>query len=94
VIQVAGAHTVVELMRRGASPTEACLGALARVVQATRVPYLLDERGRPRFDVKFYAVDSGGSAGGAAIWSGARYAVARSGEQPALHDCAHLYERD
>src|ERR1700682_779981 len=30
-IKIAGAHTVVEMMRRGKSPTEACLEALARV---------------------------------------------------------------
>ena len=48
VIQIAGAHTIVELMRAGASPQDACLGALERLVRATRVPYLLDdEGGRP-----------------------------------------------
>jgi N4-(beta-N-acetylglucosaminyl)-L-asparaginase len=93
VIQVAGSHTVVELMRGGASPTEACLGALRRIVQATRVPGLLDERGRPSFDVKFYAVNRAGDVGGAAMWSGASYAVCRAGEEPALADCAFLYER-
>lgn len=93
VIQIAGAHTVVEFMRAGSSPTDACLGALERLVRATRVPYLLDDSGRPVFDVKFYAVNLKGEVGGASLWSGGRYAVARSGVGPTLEDCAFLYQR-
>jgi len=91
VIQIAGAHTVVELMRAGASPREACLGALDRLVRATRVPYLLDGEGRPTFDVKFYAVNKDGEYAGAAIWAGAEFAVCRAGEAPMLKPCASLY---
>jgi N4-(beta-N-acetylglucosaminyl)-L-asparaginase len=91
VIQIAGSHTVVELMRGGASPRDACLGALDRLVRATRVPYLLDREGRPTFDVKFYAVNKAGEAAGAAIWAGAEYAVCRGGEAPSLEPCASLY---
>jgi N4-(beta-N-acetylglucosaminyl)-L-asparaginase len=93
VIQVAGSHTVVELMRRGASPAEACLGALGRIVKATRVRPLLDEQGRPKFDVKFYAVNHAGEVGAAAIWSGGKYSMCRAGEEPRLADCAFLYQR-
>jgi N4-(beta-N-acetylglucosaminyl)-L-asparaginase len=93
VIQTAGSHTVIELMRQGASPTEACLGALERIVSATRVAYLLDDHGRPNFDVKFYAVNRAGEAGAAAIWSGASFAMCRAGEEPRHADCAFLYER-
>jgi N4-(beta-N-acetylglucosaminyl)-L-asparaginase len=91
VIQIAGAHTIVELMRGGASPQDACLGALERLVRATRVPYLLDGDGRPTFDVKFYAVDKAGEVAGAAIWAGGEYAVCRGGEEPVLAKCASLY---
>jgi len=91
VIQVAGSHTVVELMRAGKSPREACLGALDRLVRATRVPYLLDTDGRPTFDVKFYAVNPRGESGAAAIWAGAEYAWCRGGTEPELRDCASLY---
>jgi len=94
VIQVAGSHTVVEAMRRGAAPTQACLEALERIVRATRVPYLLDGDGRPAFDVKLYAVNRAGAVGGAALWSGARFAVCRAGEAPSLEDCAFLYRRE
>ena len=94
VIQIAGAHTIVELMRSGKDPEAACVGALERMVDATRVPYLLDDRGRPTFDVKFYAVDARGRTGGAAMWSDAKYAVCRAGAEPTLADCAYLYKRD
>ena len=93
VIQTAGSHTVVELMRTGASPTDACLEALRRIVRATRVSYLLDDGGRPNFNVKFYAVTRDGAVGSASIWSGGTYAVARSGEEPHLEDCAYLFDR-
>jgi len=91
VIQIAGSHTVVELMRAGKSPRESCLGALDRLVRATRVPYLLDSGGRPTFDVKFYAVNPRGESGAAAIWAGAEYAWCRGGTEPELRDCASLY---
>jgi N4-(beta-N-acetylglucosaminyl)-L-asparaginase len=91
VIQVAGSHTVVEFMRAGKSPREACLGALDRLVRATRVPYLLDSDGRPTFDTKFYAVNPRGESGAAAIWAGAQYAWCSGGTEPELRDCASLY---
>ena len=94
MIQIAGGHTVVEFMRMGKSPESACLAALERLVQATRVPYLLDDKGRPAFDVKFYAVNKKGETGSAAIWSGAKHAVCRSGSEPVHMDCAYLYKRD
>ena len=94
VIQIAGGHTVVEFMRQGKSPEAACLAALERMVQATRVPSLLDGKGRPSFDVKFYAVNKRGETGSAAIWSGASCAVCRSGSAPELVECAYLYQRD
>ena len=81
-------------MRAGKNPEAACLAALERMVQATRVSYLLDDQGRPRFDVKFYAVNAAGDTGGAAMWSGAEYAVCRAGSAPELKEAAYLYERD
>jgi N4-(beta-N-acetylglucosaminyl)-L-asparaginase len=91
VLQIAGSHTGVELMRTGKSPRDACLGALDRLVQATRVPYLLDSKGRPTFDVKFYAVNPRGESGAAAIWAGAKYAWCGGGSAPELRGCASLY---
>jgi N4-(beta-N-acetylglucosaminyl)-L-asparaginase len=91
VIQISGAHTVVELMRGGQSPRDACLGALDRLVRATRVPYLLDDQGRPNFNVQFYAVNKAGEAAGAAIWAGSKYTLCRGGEEPRKLPCDSLY---
>lgn len=92
VIKTCGSHTVVEEMRRGASPTDACLEALRRIVRWTVEDRLLRDDGRPTFNVNFYAVDRAGRVGGAAIWSGARFAANVDGDAR-IHDSAYLFER-
>ncbi|HSR41929.1 MAG TPA: N(4)-(beta-N-acetylglucosaminyl)-L-asparaginase, partial [Longimicrobiales bacterium] len=57
VIKTCGSHSVVELMRRGMAPTDACLEALRRIVAFTAEDRLRDEQGRPDFNVNYYAVD-------------------------------------
>lgn len=93
VIKVCGAHAVVELMRSGMHPTDACLEALRRVVRYTVEPRLLDERGRPAFNVSFYALNRDGEYGCAAIWSGTEFTVNVTGNARA-EDSAYLIERD
>lgn len=93
VIKTCGSHTVVELMRSGMAPTDACLEALRRIVAFTVEARLLREDGRPDFNVNYYAVNKNGDYGGAAIFSGARFAVC-AGDQEARHeDSAYLFER-
>ncbi len=92
VIKTCGAHTIIEAMRQGMSPLDACIEALRRIVRWTVEPRLQDEQGRPNFNVNYYAVNKRGEFGGAAIWSGTRYAVSVDGQ--ARHvDSAHLFER-
>ena len=94
-IMVCGGFLTVEHMRRGMSPTDAALETLRRVVASTE-PRLLDERGRPTFDLNFYAVNKNGDFGAAAIYAGerrpARYA-AFDGQTASLKDSAYLFER-
>jgi N4-(beta-N-acetylglucosaminyl)-L-asparaginase len=92
VIKTCGSHTVVELMRGGMHPTDACLEALRRIVHFTTESYLLDPEGRPGFGVNYYALNKRGEWGGASIWSGARFAVGLGGESR-LEDSAYLFER-
>ena len=92
VIKTCGAHTIIELMRQGRSPTDACLEALRRIVHWTVEPRLLDESGRPDFNVNYYAVNKVGAWGGAAIWAGSSYAVGVEGNVR-LEDAAYLFER-
>ncbi len=92
VIKTVGSHLIVEEMRRGAHPTDACLTALRRIVDWTVESRLLDETGRPNFNVNYYAVNKRGETGGAAIWSGRQHAVNdRQGNR--LLDSAYLFER-
>ena len=92
VIKTCGSHSVVELMRSGMSPTDACLEALRRIVTFTIEPRLRTEDGRPSFNVNYYAVNKNGEYGGAAIWSGARFAVCDDGDSR-HEDSAYLFER-
>ncbi|HEV2224609.1 MAG TPA: N(4)-(beta-N-acetylglucosaminyl)-L-asparaginase [Candidatus Acidoferrales bacterium] len=64
-IKVAGGHTVVEMMRKGMSPTDACLEALHRVVHN----YGFDKSRLKMFDLQFYALNKDGVHGAASLWS-------------------------
>ena len=66
-MKVCGAFLVVEMMRRGAAPEEACLETLKRVASMTE-PRLLASGGRPRFDIEFYALAKDGRYGGATLY--------------------------
>jgi N4-(beta-N-acetylglucosaminyl)-L-asparaginase len=92
VIKTCGSHSVVELMRSGMSPVDACLEALRRIVRFTVEDRLLDEHGRPSFGVNYYAVNKRGEYGGAAIYAGARFAVSVDGETR-HEDSAYLFQR-
>lgn len=91
-IKIAGGHTVVENMRHGMSPTDACLDACRRIVKWTVEKRLQESNGRPNFNVNFYAVNKQGQYGAAAIYAGARYAVNVDGTG-SLKDSAYLFER-
>lgn len=89
-IKVCGGFLTVEHMRRGMKPTDACLETLKRVVAATE-PRLLDERGRPKFGLNYYAVNKRGEFGAASLFP-SRYA-AHDGTEAKLRDTASLFAR-
>ena len=89
-IKVCGGFLTVEHMRRGMKPTDACLETLKRVVAATEAR-LLDPRGRPKFNLNFYAVNKRGEFGSASLFPG-RYA-AHDGSEAKIRDTAYLFER-
>jgi N4-(beta-N-acetylglucosaminyl)-L-asparaginase len=68
-ILIGGGHLVVERMRAGRSPKDACLDALKRIAETTKEKRLLDDRGRPGFPIYFYAVNKTGAYGMASMWS-------------------------
>ncbi len=63
-IRICGGHTIVELMRRGMSPTDACLEALGRVVRN----FNKDMTRLAMVDLNFYALNKDGVYGGATLW--------------------------
>ncbi len=89
-IKVCGGFLTVEFMRQGLAPQAACLKTLERVVAMTE-SRLLDERGRPTFNLEFYAVHKDGRYGAAALYSGSEFAVCDA-RGPRIEKSAFLYE--
>jgi len=91
-IKVCGAFLAVEFMRQGMSPEAALMKVMERVIAMTEAR-LLDERGRPYFDLDFYAVNRKGEFAGACAYQGSRFAVCDA--QGARHvESAYLYKRE
>lgn len=84
---------VVEYMRQGKSPEQACLAACERIVNQTKMKRLLDNDGRPNFDVRFYAISRRGEYGSASIWSGGNFAINTGEKQSRLVNSAFLYRK-
>lgn len=66
---------VVEYMRMGQSPQEACLSVCQRIVDHAKARFLKDKDGSPNFNVKFYAVNKLGEYGSAAIKGPYKFSV-------------------
>jgi len=60
---------VVEEMRRGNHPKDAGMSALRRIRHNTIEPRLLNGRGMPNFNVKFYVINNVGDYAGVAMYS-------------------------
>jgi N4-(beta-N-acetylglucosaminyl)-L-asparaginase len=73
-IKVCGAFLAVEQMRLGKSPEQALLHVVERVIAMTE-HRLLSDRGRPLFDLDFYAVRKDGTFAGVSCYEGSRFAV-------------------
>jgi N4-(beta-N-acetylglucosaminyl)-L-asparaginase len=63
-IKVSGGHTIVEAMRRGASPTDACMEAMKRVQRN----YAAFPERLKLFHLQFYAVNNKGEHGAVSLW--------------------------
>lgn len=74
-IQTCAAHTVVMRMGVGDHPKDACLHVLRLVARKTRSPRLLDERGRPNFQLTMYALRKDGVFGSACMKPGGTFAI-------------------
>jgi N4-(beta-N-acetylglucosaminyl)-L-asparaginase len=65
-IRIAGGHTIVENMRKGMTPKEACLDGLKRVARN----FDNDQNRLEKFDVNFYALRKDGVYAAASLWNG------------------------
>ena len=68
VIKICGAHMIVELMRQGHSPMDACKEAVLRIVKKYPKDY-------PKLQVGFLALNKQGEYGAYAVQAGFNYAV-------------------
>jgi len=96
-IRIAGAHTIVENMRHGMGPKQACLDALERVARNLN----RNTSKLAQFDLYFYALRKDGAYAGASLWSArirngklepTRFSV-NDGAQSRREKCAFLLER-
>lgn len=63
-IKISGGHTIVEMMRKGMKPADACLEALGRVARN----YNNDKKKLGTFHLYFYALNKDGEYGSASLW--------------------------
>lgn len=83
VIRMSGAHTVVELMRNGLPPEEACKKAIERIIKI---------KGNKAKDIQIgmLAIAKDGHYGGYALQKGFNYAVCYADDQNNLIDSKYL----
>src|SRR5271170_2771116 len=92
-IKISGGHTIVEAMRQGKSPKDACLEALDRVVRN----YAIDKSRLKKFHLTFYALNKDGEHGSASLWAKGldgkphHYAV-HDGTKAQLVPCAGYFD--
>ena len=90
-IMVCGAFLAVEYMRQGVAAEQALINVMQRVIEHSETR-LLDDKGRPFFDLTFSALTKDGRYAGACAYEGARYAVCDE-KGPRLETCAYLFKQ-
>jgi N4-(beta-N-acetylglucosaminyl)-L-asparaginase len=96
-IRVAGAHAIIESMKRGMSPKEACLDVVKQVARN----FDNDQSRLAPIDINFYALRKDGEYGSASLWSGVerngkmlpRQFAVNDGGESRLEACVWLFER-
>lgn len=78
VIRVCGSHTVVEYMRHGLSPEEACKAVVERIARIKK------EKAKD-IQVAFIAINAKGETGGYALQKGFSYALRSASEERLIH---------
>ena len=87
-ILAAGGFSVVDNMRRGMHPTDACLATLKRVMAMVPARWI-GANGRPTFQLQYYAVTKAGVYGAASM-TASPFAVCDE-KGPRVEQCAPLF---
>jgi len=85
-------YLIVERMRMGDTPEEACLYACRRIDEKTKMARLRNDRGEPNFNVRFYAISKQGEVGGAQLRGADDRMIAADASGVREVDLAYLYE--
>jgi N4-(beta-N-acetylglucosaminyl)-L-asparaginase len=83
VIRVCGSHTVVELMRQGMSPEQACQAAVEKIARIKK------EKAK-EIQVAFIAISKKGETGGYALQKGFSYALKSNSEERMVEVKSHF----
>jgi N4-(beta-N-acetylglucosaminyl)-L-asparaginase len=93
-IKISGGHTIIEMMRKGMPPADACLEAMARIAHN----YKSDKKKLGTFHIYFYALNKDGVHGAASLWRNgyekskrASYAV-HDGTEARLMECKPYFD--
>ena len=84
VMRVCGSHMVIEAMRHGATPEDACKLTVEKILR--RKPAIKTDD----IQVAFIAIDKNGNYGGYSIQKGFNYAVCYADDYNNLIDAKHL----
>ncbi|HEX3866788.1 MAG TPA: N(4)-(beta-N-acetylglucosaminyl)-L-asparaginase [Gemmatimonadaceae bacterium] len=91
-IKVCGAFLAVEFMRQGMSPEQSLMKVMERVIAMTE-KRLLNDKGRPYFQLQYYAVNKKGEYAGACAYEGSKFAVADA-KGARVENCSFLFKKD
>jgi len=93
-IKISGGHTIIEMMRKGMPPVDACLEAMGRIAHN----YKSDKKKLGTFHIYFYALNKDGVHGAASLWRNgyeknkrASYAV-HDGTEARLAECKAYFD--
>src|SRR5471030_3236629 len=89
-IKVCGAFLAVEFMRQGMTPEQALIKTMERVIAMTE-KRLLNDKGRPYFQLQYYAINKKGDYAGACAYEGSNFAVADA-KGPRVEKCAFMFK--
>jgi N4-(beta-N-acetylglucosaminyl)-L-asparaginase len=80
---------VVEEMRRGAHPKDACLTTLRRIAKNTVEKRLLNSKGQPNFGLNFYCLNAKGEYAGVSMYESTYAVCTEKGAQTAKTDALY-----